>query len=247
MATRETANFATIGQVKELISSLAQAVPQDLTAEDAQYWIEHKSRLGRKLSLLLRGRECGNVVKLTGLEACVEKWHDFWSEFGVDLDFSNLRVPLEKFAGCNRLLVMAEGVTTYRLYELCHRHFPCHTDFNDKFDIFVSDRNPATSSYAVWVRDYVEADYENVNISANGFAGISHTGITFPERLLFELKYFLETGKHLDVENQTLCVGSRHPSGAVPVVYWSGGVLCVRLRSPLDQNDNLRPRSCFAL
>jgi hypothetical protein len=29
------------------------------------------------------------------------------------------------------------------------------------------------------------------------------------ERLLYELKYFAETGKHLDIDNLTLCSGSR--------------------------------------
>jgi len=35
-----------------------------------------------------------------------------------------------------------------------------------------------------------------------------------------ELEYFKKTGEHLDIENMTLCAGSRYTDGCVPHVYW---------------------------
>lgn len=44
-------------------------------------------------------------------------------------------------------------------------------------------------------------------------------GITLRERLLMEIAYFAETGKHLDVKGVTLCSGSRYSDCCVPGVY----------------------------
>lgn len=44
--------------------------------------------------------------------------------------------------------------------------------------------------------------------------------ITLRERLLMELEYFNETGKHLDIKGFTICAGSRYSDGYVPYVFW---------------------------
>ena len=44
--------------------------------------------------------------------------------------------------------------------------------------------------------------------------------MTLLERLILEVKYFTETGKHLDVKGVTLCTGSRNSDGNVPYVDW---------------------------
>ena len=51
---------------------------------------------------------------------------------------------------------------------------------------------------------------------------VDKKGITLEERLLLEIEYFKKTGKHLDVENWTLCSGSRYQDGYVPSAYWDG-------------------------
>jgi len=45
--------------------------------------------------------------------------------------------------------------------------------------------------------------------------------------LIYELKYYDETGEHLDINNSTLCAGSRYSSDKVPYVRWRGGELRV--------------------
>ena len=41
------------------------------------------------------------------------------------------------------------------------------------------------------------------------------------ERIIFEIKYFSETGKHLDIKGLTFCSGSRYSDGDVPSAGWA--------------------------
>ncbi len=91
----------------------------------------------------------------------------------------------------------------------------------------------------------MEADEELKNKSANMLAEAGIKGETLPERLLHELKYFTDTGKHLDVKNTTLCSGSRDPYGVVPLVDWlsvAGG-----MRMHWCGLDDLRARAAVTL
>ena len=65
----------------------------------------------------------------------------------------------------------------------------------------------------------IEADEKHKNKSANDVKDLP--GITLRERLLLELDYFKVTGNHLDIENWTLCTGSRDSEGVVPGVGWN--------------------------
>lgn len=69
----------------------------------------------------------------------------------------------------------------------------------------------------------VEADEEHENKSYDDLEreGILQDCITLRERFLMELQYFQKTGEHLDMNNATLCAGSRHPLGGVLYVGWS--------------------------
>ena|SRR3990167_5478536 len=49
------------------------------------------------------------------------------------------------------------------------------------------------------------------------------TGISLRERLLMEIIYYKETGKHLDIDGWTICSGSRSLDGCVPNVYFAPG------------------------
>ena len=45
-------------------------------------------------------------------------------------------------------------------------------------------------------------------------------GITLRERIMLEIAFFKETGKHLDIKGVTFCSGSRYADGSVPYAYW---------------------------
>jgi len=83
------------------------------------------------------------------------------------------------------------------------------------------------------------------NLSANDLGRRNIAGITLEERLVYELKYFEETGNHLDIKNWTLCAGSCYSDGFVPGVYWVSvaGELVVGGFSPGDRGGVLRSRA----
>jgi len=145
------------------------------------------------------------------------------------------------------LIIVAQGMTPQRLFDKCTQKFSSwkYTDRNlDK--IIRSDRTSKDGAYAVWVRDRVEADEENKNLSAEQVKQQGIAGITLEERLLYELKFFKETGNHLDISNWTLCSGSRVSDSDVPGVDWDGR-LWVDWYNPRDANSFLRVRSAVSL
>lgn len=171
-------------------------------------------------------------------------WKVFYHEiFGVELDTSFRLPPIRP--GFNRLIIIAQGLTAQKIYDKCAEHFPCWKDTNRSLDEAVPNHDRTTqTAYAIWVRDGVEADQEWKNHSANALKERGVHGITLTERLLYELKYFRETGKHLDLKNITLCAGSRDSDGRVPYVRWTffGRKLYVHWCDPGFAHARLRAR-----
>jgi hypothetical protein len=148
-------------------------------------------------------------------------WQKFYLDlFGLEVDFSALAIPTKK-KGFDRLIVVAQGMTPQQLYDKCAEFFSCWKWTDEDLDKIVrSERTAKDGPYAVWFQDVVEADEELKNLSANNLKKEGIPGITLEERLLMELKYFRETGNHLDIADITLCAGSRYSGGYVPRVYW---------------------------
>jgi hypothetical protein len=170
--------------------------------------------------------------------------------FGHKPDLSQIVIP-EKPEGFGpmRLVVVAKKLLEWTdnrplqgTQKAFKKHFSCWQYVDDLDEAIVkNDRDPRNGSYAVWVRDVQEADEEFANKSANDLAKENHTGIIHLERALFEADYYFETGKHLDVQNVTLCTGSRNRGGGVPGSSW-GGRFCVSWANPSSSNSNLRSR-----
>ena len=93
----------------------------------------------------------------------------------------------------------------------------------------------------------MEAGKENENLSANKCKELNINGITLEERLLLELFYHWRTNKHLDINNVTLCTGSRDSGGGVPRVGWDVGKMDVRYYYSGHSLDSLRSRSAVSL
>lgn len=154
------------------------------------------------------------------LPAQLERWQALFDSAGIDCDTSKVTIP-EQQPGFDRLIVVPKGLTMNQMVKIMRGKFDMwlYTDDLDKA-ITKNDRSNEQSAYAIWVRDRIEADEEHKRMSANDIAKAEIVGITVLERLLYELMYFDETGKHLDIKNITLCSGSRRAGGRVPCVYW---------------------------
>jgi len=170
-------------------------------------------------------------------------WEHFYLKyFQRTYDFASLTVPIRPDDNW-RLLVIVD-FTLEQLYAKCKELFPCWRWTNDDFDKIVTqnERYAKNGAYAIWVKNDVEADEDLKNLSARDIKEKSITTETLAERLIHELKFFAETGKHMDVNNVTLCSGSRYSDGHVPNVYWDGSEMNVDWYNPDDRFDDLRSR-----
>lgn len=162
--------------------------------------------------------------------------------FGIVLDPVNLRIPAHK-PGFGRLLVVAQGLTANKVYDVCARLFPC-SRVSDDFDMEVPtyERDPKNDAYTIWVRDAGEVDKETRNLSAEDLSTQKLTTLTLLERLLFELDYVEQTREHLDLESVTLCSGSRDSDGLVPGAGWNDDELYVNWYDVNRRHNDLGAR-----
>ena len=229
MKTDNAQKQMTAGQQRELYIRVLAALPLEMPWKIAQRWIQNPKDLTQALSGILLPR--------------LWDWQTFFQKyFSMELDLSDLKTPLKQ-EGFDRLIIVPKGMTPNRIYEACAKHFPCWKwteDLNET--VAHNDREPK-ETYAIWVRNRKEADEENKNISAEQAKEQKIQGITLDERLMFELKYWDETGEHLDVENLTICSGSRFSAGHVPRVGWDDGELSVRWCRPQHARSPWRVRT----
>ena len=197
-----------------------------------------------KLFLVRQNPFVSTANKLIQPVNVIADWQEFYQdEFALSVDLSAIQVP----GFCNgfgRILYIAQGLTAQKAYDRCAELFPCWKYIDGSLDEAVptNDRAPKSGSYAIWIRDRVEADKELKNKSANDLKASGTPCITLLERLVLELTYFKETGKHLDIENLTMCAGSRNSYGSVPRVYWCGRKLKVGWRNAGSRSPEWRSR-----
>ncbi len=132
--------------------------------------------------------------------------------------------------------------TTSEILNECRKLFTVYSYYDDtRLD---KDFPPPKKLTTRYFKKNIEADEEYKNKSAKEIEGKGEF-ITLRERLLMEIAYFKDTGEHLDIENWTLCAGSRNAGGSVPRVGWgSGGRRLVVSWSYVDSsNPILRARA----
>jgi len=151
----------------------------------------------------------------------LENWRAFYQKFfGIEVDLSALRIP-EKVEGFDRLIVIVKGLRLNQVWNVHkERDIPRWQWWTGSLEkkMQESERGQVKETYAFWVRYMVEADEDLKNLSAVEIAEQKIDTENLLERLVHGLKYFDETGKHLDVSNITLCASSRYADGDVPFV-----------------------------
>ncbi|MBI3337653.1 MAG: hypothetical protein HY005_03515 [Candidatus Staskawiczbacteria bacterium] len=228
-------------QTAEFIATVAQNMPE-ISDEVMQNWIENPRGLQKFLAGLC---PCVHGPDISA-QRQLQEWDSFYKKrFGLTI--GDVAVP-DHQPGFDRLIVVANGLTLNRVYDACQKQFKCwrYKDDLDK-DVATNDRDPANGTYAIWVRDRQEADEENKNLSADQLATRQVNGTTLMERMLYELKYFDETGNHLDIRSATLCSGSRDSGGDVPNAHWCDGEFGVGWGRSGRRDGGLRARSVVSL
>jgi hypothetical protein len=204
------------GQLRDLCSTMALGVPLDLTFESADEVLAHKGELLAHVRNFYLFR--------SGSSDPLKDWERFYQKaFGRTVDLSGVKIPIKK-AGFNRLIVIVPGITLNQVYEVSAKHYRC-SRYTEDLDMAIPkhDRDPSKiGAYAIWIRGGDEPDADLMHLSADDLAKKGTQTTTMLEQKIFELKYFLETKKHLDQRNVTLCAGSRLADGSVSSSDWSG-------------------------
>lgn len=182
------------------------------------------------------------------LEAVVIDWGRVYQVLGMENEF---RADIGKIAATADPkfwdVCVIKGITPNKVVKALRDldvNTYLYTDDLDK-GVPTNDRDPVNGSYCVRFQKTIEADPELKDKSADALAEEKVQGITLLERLLLELGYFMATGKHLDIENVTLCSGSRHSGGSVPYVSWDTDrrEVYVRWYGPSYSHSYIRARA----
>ncbi len=203
---------------------------------------KNQNRIGKKRGLAKEVCQLSGGAAAVDYRELVADWRNFYRHLGIKTDFLNLQIP-KKQEGFDRLIIMAQGVTPQRAYDQCKELFPCWKrtgkNLDEVIDFSFQTRSAKNGPYAIWVRNRVEADKELQGLSANN---LKCQGITLEERLIYGLKFFKERNKHLDIQNVTLCSGSRFNDGHVPNVHRFVGKVCVGWYHAGNAGGGLRAR-----
>jgi hypothetical protein len=147
----------------------------------------------------------------------VQVWNNLYKkQFSVNVNFSGVKIP-DKPEGNWRIIYIAKGLTVQQVYDSWN--FNKEISYINDLSLFQNKRN-SDKDYAVWIRDEVYPDPEKIHKPIKEVDPEMATGITLLEMMLFQTKYFSETGKYLGEMNATLCSGSRYPSEYDNTLIW---------------------------
>ncbi len=216
----QTSTKNRLKQILALASFIARVLA-DIPFEQVQYLLTNKSTVLRK-----KLQEVFEIANDPFAEVRIE-WQEFYKKyFGVIVDFSGVIIP-PKPTGQYRLIFISLGLllnaTTVAMRKL-FKVWVCNDDLDASVTV---NTRTSVKSYAVWVRIGVEPDEKYLGKSTRDADTEGKIGVTLLERLVFEVKYFVETGLHLDIKGVTICTGSRDSRGSVPLVYFypTGGAV----------------------
>lgn len=225
-------NQLSTGEAFEFGAAVMQQLGRDIDPDKARYYIANKKQLGDDLRKL-------GIHKIPEFDTA--SWSSFYAKhFGITVCLSGLHVPPKPDYVC-RAIVIVPGITNNQVFDACTKAFKAWRYENDLDTVRDMAKRP-DGPYVVWVRDVVEADDDMKNKSANDIERAGICTLTLKERMILEIAYFDETGKHLDINNWTLCAGSRGSGGLVPGVFWRDDELHVYWTRVGRRGSSLRAR-----
>src|SRR3990167_11216429 len=219
----------------EFGAAVMQQLGRDIDPDKARHYIRNKGQLGKDLRKL-------GIHKMPEFDTA--EWERFYLKHFSHVDLSGLHVPPKPDYLC-RAVVIIPGITNNIVFDACTKAFKTWRYTNDLNTVTDVVQRPS-GPYVVWARDVIEADEDMKNKSAEDIEKAGINTLTLKERMMLELKYFDETGKHLDIENWTLCTGSRSSGGSVPFANWGDGKFYVDAYDAGDSHSVLRAREAVS-
>jgi hypothetical protein len=198
-----------------------------LTDDQLQHWILQKEHVRKQLLV-----KVGDIFKITPQAFIEEKeqWRKFYQKhFSLELNFLDVVIPEKPLEGTWRLIIIAQGLILMQVYKAMSTAFKSWKYADDLDKAVTKNIRDTKNAYALWVRDGVEPDEKYLGKSTNQADPNMTIGVTLLERMIHEMTYFDETGKHLDIKGITFCTGSRDSDGDVPCMSWSSDSQKVRV------------------
>ena len=162
----------------------------------------------------------------------VKKWENFLKDCFPEkqFDLSGIEIPKrtpEEEKEFTRLQFRTGKLSPKEIFQKGQELYNA-VDYTDgKMDKIVA--NEAASDAFIWVRDNEAADEKHDNKSALMIEQERIDTETLSDRLLHELKYFKETGDHLDKKTATITSSRSADNSNAFIVAWDGGRLWVSL------------------
>ncbi|MBI5798616.1 MAG: hypothetical protein HZB10_01655 [Candidatus Yonathbacteria bacterium] len=217
--------FKKLGILVGFITEVIVAIFSQMTDAQLQYYIGKKETIRKQL-----------LDMFNQTDLYVEKhedWRKFYQKyFSLDVNVADVSIPEKPTEGDWCLLVIARGLTLNQVYDCMSKAFGCSRYSNDLDASITKNVRDTKETYAIWVRVGVEPDEKYLGKSANQADPDMKIGVTLLERMLLEIVYFYEKGKHLDVVGWTRCTSSRDADGNVPCVSLSGDKVLVGWDNP---------------
>lgn len=227
------------------MNNIVEKVP-DLTPEGLKTFLEKKRKFLGEVSrqmdegFLKFGKglsmdQCHMFIEhqnpFMDIPALLDEWACFYKRLGFgEIDFSDVVVPNRR-PGFNRLIVVPQGMTLEMTIELCRASFPCRVYMDEVLDgTRVKNAGESfDSAYALWARNGRGPDPILRDMSAYTCRKSEKTFMKLIPRLIFELKFFHECGRHLDNpsvgKNHTICPDTNHiRPEEKELTYLDGGV-----------------------
>lgn len=227
---------STFGEIGATLKALEN---QGLSLEEIALLRSDKA-LTQEVVKLIKSR---TKIETSDILAAWQKIYREW--FGMEIDISGLQVPEIYNPEKHFLVLVAKEASKNAVVEGMRKRFKVYLYTEDlDANVTKNDRTPENGTYLVLFNRNIETDKEFKNMSADDLIKKGHQGITLLERLLLEVLYYNKTEKHLDVENATLCAGSRDSDDDVPHVNWNSdyGKLDVGWHCSDSSHDYLRSR-----
>lgn len=212
---KKAPGMLSLAKQASLAGFITETIIKGSSVEQVEYWLGHKKELVNNLN---------QVFSLIPKDEYVKErkdWQKFYkTQFNWEVDFSQVIIPTKAESGNWRLVFIAKGMTMNFAFDKAFELFPSWKYSNDLDKEIPTNIRNTQNAYAIWVKNGVDPDVEFLGQSTKKADPDMKLGITVLEGIILEMKYFLETGSHLNIKGVTFCSGSRNSGGSVPSLYW---------------------------
>ena len=157
------------------------------------------------------------------------KEQQFLASLGIAVDIAGLTIP-ELPRGFNQIAINPVGqLRKEKLFELCSYKFLAWKYYNDLDKTTAQEQARPKTTYVFGYRGGTEPDKEHLGKSHNKAMAEGMTFLTLEERIWAELRYFANTGRHLDEVGWTI-TSSLASDGIAFGAGWDSGDRRFRVR-----------------